>query len=165
MPKLSLGQGATTWPGAGVGKAGEKQIALINTPWLPPTPSWEKSTIYEPTVLTQGEASQQYSSVCIASGFSFLPPGSNTGGRVAPQGWWEDHDTGSKEALVLTPPLSLSNPDVQLSVHPGSSSRISLGIRHWGLFVCLFPVDRTTTTKKYFCQTSAGPTLLESNHL
>lgn len=35
MPKHSLGQGATTCPGSGLGKDGEKQIELINTPCFP----------------------------------------------------------------------------------------------------------------------------------
>lgn len=69
---------------------------------------------------------------------------------MAPQGWWEEQDPGSKEAQVLTPAPSLS-------AHPCSSSYISLGIGHWGLFVCLFPVDGGGGNRKYFCQTPAGP--------
>lgn len=53
-------------------QGGEKKIELINTPWLPPSPSWGKATIYEPIVLTQGKASQQCSSVPHCTGF-FLP--------------------------------------------------------------------------------------------
>lgn len=66
MPKHSVGLGAATRPGSGVGKAGEKQIEL------PPPPSWGKSTLYELTVLTQGEASQQVQLCLRGLGF-FLP--------------------------------------------------------------------------------------------
>lgn len=85
----------------------------------------------------------------------FLPASAQPhGGHVAPQGWWEDHDPGSREALVLPPALSLSSPGVQLSAYPDSSASISLGIGHWGLFVCYF---LEIGKEKYFCQTSAGP--------
>lgn len=87
IPKHSLSQGATTYPHSGVVKAREKKIELINTPWLPSTPSQGTSTIYEPTVLTQGKASQQYS-FCptIPKAFPSWLPCLHTGGHVAPQG-------------------------------------------------------------------------------
>lgn len=151
MPKHSLGLGATTCPGSGVGKAGEKQIELINTPWLPPTPSWGKSTIYELTVLTQGEASQQYSSVCIASGFSFLttwqlhrrPRG--TSGLVGGARPWKQRGPGSDSSSVTLCPSMLF---------------ILYFSGHWALgLICLFISCRWGGggNRKYFCQTPAGP--------
>lgn len=157
MPKHSLGLGATTCPGSGVGKAGEKQIELINTPWLPPTPSWGKSTIYELTVLTQGEASQQCSSVCIASGFSFLTTGQlhgrprGTSGLVGGARPWKQRGPGSDSSSVTLCPSMLF---------------ILYFSGHWALgLICLFPVDRGGKIESISAKLLQALTLLESNHL
>lgn len=71
---------------------------------------------------------------------------------MAPPSWWEDHDTGSKEAQVLTPAPSLFSSLPIYALH-----LIFLWALGTGAYLFAYFLSIGGKNRKYFCQTFAGP--------